>query len=182
MASAIPIEPLQPEDCSNPHIQAFLRDAKRGWVLSPKLVGLFARVPEGLEGWRRMVDGLVEVIGPVTWEVIAHRTASVTGSSYETTHADERVRKEVAGLRQAVCSPELNAAGLSRRHFLAAALAEGVARHEVAPELFEQARGEFATHELVGLCMAASLAHAVGLVSDMLGVSPEAATQTVEKS
>lgn len=175
MARSIPIEPLRPDECPDTDVRAFLQGAQQGWILDPKLMGLYARVPEGLKGWRRMVEGLVDTIGPVTWEVIAHRTAAVTGNAYETTHADETVRKEVAALRAAVCGAELDAAALSRRHYLAAALAEGVARHEVPPELFQEAQDEFATDELVGLCMAASLAHVVQLVSDTLGVSPDVA-------
>jgi hypothetical protein len=173
MAGSMPIEPLRPEECLDPDVQAFLQGTQQGWILNPKLMGLYARVPEGLKGWRRMVEGLVDTIGPVTWEVIAHRTAAVTGNVYETTHADETVRKEVAALRAEVCSAELDAAALGRRHYLAAALAEGVARHEVSPELFQELQDEFATDELVGLCMAASLAHVAQLVSDTLGVSPE---------
>ena len=175
MASRIPIEPLEPGESPDSDVDAFLGDAQQGWILNPKLMALYARVPEGLKGWRRMVDGLVDTIGPVTWEVVAHRTAAVTGNRYETTHADETVRKEIAALRPAVCASELDAAALSKRHYLAAALAEGVARHEVPPELFRKVQDEYSTSELVGLCMAASLAHVAQLVSDALGVSPETA-------
>ncbi len=72
-----------------------------------------------------------------------------------------------------MCGEEIDAATLSRRQYLAAALAEGVARHEVEPELFQEVKAAYATHELVGLCMASSLAHVAQLVSETLGVSPE---------
>ncbi len=175
MASAIPIEPLKPGESGDAEVDAFLQQTEQGWILNPQLVALYARVPQGLLGWRRMVEGLVDAIGPVTWELIAHRTAAVTGSVYETTHADPEVRREAEALRPAVCGAEIDATALSKRQYLAAALAEGVARHEVEPEIFQEVKDAYATHEVVGLCMASSLAHVAQLVSATRGVSPEAA-------
>jgi hypothetical protein len=176
MARSSPVEPVQVGDSGDEEIDAFLRDAQRGWILNPALAALYAHVPEGLRGWRRMVEGIVEEIGPLTWELIAHRTAVVTGNVYETTCSDEAVRKQVEALRPAVCEPALDAAALGKRLYLAAALADEIARHEVSPELFQDVKDEYGTSEVVGLCMAASLAHVSQLVSDVLGVSPEAAS------
>ena len=175
MSSAIPIEPLKPGESGNAEVDDFLHQAQEGWILNPQLLALYARVPQGLLGWRRMVEGIVDTIGPVTWEIIAHRTAAVTGSAYQTTHADPEVRREVEALRPAICGTEIDAAALDKRQYLAAALAEGVARHEVEPELFHEVGNAYTTPELVGLCMASSLTHVAQLVSDTLGVSPSPA-------
>ncbi len=174
MVTTYPIEAVEAGNSADALVDAFLADAEKGWILNPNLMSRVAHVPHGLLGWRRMVEGVVGEIGPVMWEVIAHRTAVVTGIAYETTHADATVRREVDAMRPALRRDPIDAAALTRRHHLAAALAEGVARHEVEAELFRALKAEFTTREQVGLCMAAALAHAAQLISDTLGVSPEA--------
>ena len=174
MAGKRPIEPLAAGQSGDDEVDAFLQSVEQGWILNPALVGLYARVPEGLKGWRRMVEGLVETLGPVTWEVVAHRTAAVTGVQYETTHSDKAVREEVAKLVPALQEDEVDASRLSTRHCLAAALAQGVAHHEVTPELFHEVKTAFTTPELVALCMSSSLTHVAQLVANTLGVSPDA--------
>ncbi len=175
MKNAMPVQPLEAGETGGPEVDEFLRGTQKGWILDPQLMAIYAHVPPGLLGWRRMIEGLVETIGPVTWEIIAHRTAAVTGSGYETTHADAAVRRTVESLRKALRGKEIDAAALDKRQYLAAALAEGVARHDVEKELFQEVKDSFTTGELVGLCMAASLAHVAQLVSDTLGVSPSPA-------
>ena len=46
------------------------------------------------------------------------------------------------------------------RQYLAVCLSDGIARHEVSDELFAELEREFSHKEIVGLCMAASIAHA----------------------
>ena len=66
MARDIPIQPVKPGESGEADVDAFLRETEQGWILNPRLVGLYAHVPPGLVGWRRMVEGLVDTIGPVT--------------------------------------------------------------------------------------------------------------------
>ncbi len=176
-----PIEPVEPGESGNAEVDAFLRQVQQGWILNPQLMALYAQVPQGVLGWRRMVEGLVDTIGPIAWEIVAHRAAVITGTAYETTHPDLDVRGEIETLLPAIRSIELEAEALSRRHYLVASLAEGVARHEVEAELFQKASNEFETRELVGLCMAAALAHVAQLVSNTLGVSPAFRADTLQE-
>lgn len=176
-----PIAALQPGESGEAETDAFLRDTQRGWHQDPDLVGMFARVPEGLRGWRRLVEGTVVAIGPVAWELVAHRTAAVTGSAYRTTQGDASVRKQVEALRPAITASEVETGALGKREQLTVALADGVARHEVSAELFQELKEEYEPGELVALCMAASLTHVSHLVSDALGLGPDPADQAADE-
>ena len=67
MASAIPIEPLKPGESGDAEVDAFLRQTEQGWILNPQLVALYARVPQGLLGWRRMVASTTCRGSPMVW-------------------------------------------------------------------------------------------------------------------
>ena len=70
------------------------------------------------------------------------------------------MRSVVEPIEWAVFESEVNPEPLSRRQYLAVRLSDGIARHDVPDGLFEEVRNEFSTREIVGLCMAASIAHA----------------------
>ena len=183
MERSCPIAPLRAGESGDAETDAFLRASQQGWIQAAELVGVFARVPDGFRGWRRLVEGTAAAIGPLLWELVAHRTAAVTGSAYETSQPDESVRKQVEALRPAISAPELDADALGKREFLAVALADGIARHDVNAELFAELKQEFDTKELVALCIAASLTHVSQLISDALGVGPKTTDQAAaEKS
>ena len=76
------------------------------------------------------------------------------------THRTAAVRSEVEPIEWAVFEPEVNPGPLTRKQYLAVCLSDGVARHSVSDELFEELKKEFSTEEIVGLCMAAAIAHA----------------------
>ena len=76
------------------------------------------------------------------------------------THRTAAVRSEVAPIEWAVFEEQVNPEPLTRTQYLAILLSEGVARHDVSDELFEELREHYTTEEIVGLCMAASVAHA----------------------
>ncbi len=180
------VSPLRAGESGDPEIDAFLRDSERGWLQDPRLVSVFARVPEGLRGWRRLVEATVAAVGPVAWELVAHRTAAVTGSDYRTSQPDESVGERVDSLCPALAAPHIQTDGLSKREALAVSLADAVARHEVSSELFSDLKAEYQSSELVGLCMAASLSHVSHLVFDALALGSHPASSgdyvAVEKS
>ncbi len=70
------------------------------------------------------------------------------------------MRSEVEPIEWAVFEPEVNPEPLTRRQYLAVCLSDGIARHEVSEQLFAELKKEFSDKEIVGLCMAASIAHA----------------------
>lgn len=70
------------------------------------------------------------------------------------------MRSEVEPIEWAVFEREVNPEPLSRRQYLAVCLSDGIARHEVSDELWKELTAEFTSREIVGLCMAASIAHA----------------------
>lgn len=70
------------------------------------------------------------------------------------------MRSAVEPIEWAVFEAEVNPEPLSRRQYLAVRLSDGIAKHDVPDDLFEEVRTEFSTREIVGLCMAASIAHA----------------------
>ncbi len=69
------------------------------------------------------------------------------------------MRSQVAPIEWAVFEERINPEPLTRRQYLAVRLSDAVARHVVPDDLFEQLQQEFPTQELVGLCLAAAIAH-----------------------
>ena len=69
------------------------------------------------------------------------------------------MRSQVAPIEWAVFEERVNPEPLTRRQYLAVCLSDAIARHVVPDDLFESVRQEFSTEEVVGLCMAASIAH-----------------------
>ena len=72
----------------------------------------------------------------------------------------------------AVFEPEINPEPLTRKQYLAVCLSDGIARHSVADELFEELKQEFSTEEIVGLCMAAAIAHAGHVLNEAVQLPP----------
>jgi alkylhydroperoxidase family enzyme len=70
------------------------------------------------------------------------------------------VRSQVEPIEWAVFEDEINPEPLTRRQYLAVRLSDAIARHHVPDDLFTALQREFDEREIVGLCMAASIAHA----------------------
>lgn len=70
------------------------------------------------------------------------------------------MRSQVEPIEWAVFETEIAPEPLTRRQYLAVRLSDGIARHSVSDDLFADLKAEFDDREIVGLCMAASIAHA----------------------
>jgi len=70
------------------------------------------------------------------------------------------VRSQVEPIEWAVFEPEIAPEPLTKRQYLAVRLSDAIARHDVPDDLFSELGREFGEREIVGLCMAASIAHA----------------------
>ncbi len=70
------------------------------------------------------------------------------------------MRSQVEPIEWAVFESEVNPEPLTRRQYLAVCLSDGIARHDVPDALFDELKTEYCTEEIVGLCMAAAVAHA----------------------
>ena len=89
------------------------------------------------------------------------------------THRTVAVRSEVQPIEWAVFEPEVSPDPLARKQYLAVLLADGIASHDVAPELISDLRNEYRDDEVVALCMAAAIAHAGHVLNEAVSLSPE---------
>ena len=80
------------------------------------------------------------------------------------------MRSEVEPIEWAVFEPEVNPGPLTRKQYLAVRLSDGVARHRVSDDLFDELKEEFSTEEIVGLCMAAAIAHAGHVLNEAVNL------------
>ena len=78
------------------------------------------------------------------------------------------MRSQVEPIEWAVFEPEVSPEPLTRRQYLAVCLSDGIAQHRVSDELFSEIRKEFTDREIVGLCMAASIAHAGHVLNEAI--------------
>lgn len=89
------------------------------------------------------------------------------------THRTAAVRSEVQPIEWAVFEPEVSPEPLTRKQYLAVLLSDGIAIHRVRPELIADLRSEYRDDEIVGLCMAAAIAHAGHVLNEAVRLSPE---------
>ncbi len=83
------------------------------------------------------------------------------------------MRSEVAPIEWAVFEPEVSAAPLTRKQYLAVCLSDRIASHRVDPELMTELKKEFSDAEIVGLCMNAAISHAGHVLNEAVRLSPE---------
>ncbi len=88
------------------------------------------------------------------------------------THRTAAVRSEVAPIEWAVFEAEVSPEPLDRRQYLAVLLSDGIASHRVGPELIAELRTVYREDEIVGLCMAAAIAHAGHVLNEAVRLSP----------
>ena len=86
------------------------------------------------------------------------------------------MRSEVEPIEWAVFEPEVNPEPLTRRQYLAVCLSDGVARHYVPDALFNELKKELSIEEIVGLCMAAAIAHAGHVLNEAVQLPPAEGT------
>lgn len=82
------------------------------------------------------------------------------------------MRGQVAPIEWAVFEPDVSPEPLTRRQYLAVLLSDAMARHVVPDDVFGQVREEFTTREIVGLCMAAAIAHAGHVLNEAVQLPP----------
>lgn len=82
------------------------------------------------------------------------------------------MRSAVEPIEWAVFEAEVNPEPLTRRQYLAVRLSDGIARHNVCDDLFEELKQEYSTPEIVGLCMAAAIAHAGHVLNEAVRLPP----------
>ncbi len=82
------------------------------------------------------------------------------------------MRSAVEPIEWAVFEKEVNPEPLTRRQYLAVRLSDGVARHHVSDDLFNELKKEFSAEEIVGLCMAAAIAHAGHVLNEAVQLPP----------
>ncbi|MBI5119117.1 hypothetical protein HZA56_21845 [Candidatus Poribacteria bacterium] len=82
------------------------------------------------------------------------------------------MRSAVEPIEWAVFEKEVNPEPLTRRQYLAVRLSDGIARHFVSDDLFDEIKKEFSIEEIVGLCMAAAIAHAGHVLNEAVQLPP----------